>query len=67
MYKVAICDDNCACCSRIEQLVKIAQIIRRGFWIEVFHEDRVLQAFHNGARYDLIFLDIDMRELTEGE
>lgn len=62
MYKVAICDDNCACCSRIEQLVKDnTKSSGEDFEIEVFHGGpEFYKHLHNGARYDLIFLDIDM-------
>ncbi|MBP3322186.1 MAG: response regulator transcription factor [Clostridia bacterium] len=64
--RVAIVDDDCAMTAQLSDLIseELAHLGDRGFKITVFHSgEDFLASFEKGA-FDLIFLDIFMKELT---
>lgn len=66
MVNIAICDDNIAICSEIENiLLKYAQKNSIKFNIDIFYSGEEIYNFlTNGDKYNIIFMDIEMRKLN---
>lgn len=65
MLQIAICDDDLKFTGELETLV-MQEIQKMGILaeIEVFYDGKtLLESIHSGDRYDLIFLDIEMKEV----
>ena len=64
MLKIAICDDEIMIASQIENMLeKISNTIVRKVEIDVFYDGSTLvNHIKEGMRYDLIYLDIEMKK-----
>ena len=66
MFKVAICDDNGAICSEIENILEnffSTELIQ--YEIDSFSSgDELLKELKSNEKYDLIYLDIELAELN---
>lgn len=67
MLRIAICDDEIAMAAKIEDLLYAYQDkddIKK-FEIDVFYDGQTLvNSYENGDRYDLVFLDIEMKTVN---
>lgn len=66
MFKIAVCDDESAICSQIENIiVSNRKSFLKSVEIEVFYSGKDLCEFiEKGHDFDLIFLDIEMDNLS---
>ena len=66
MFKIAICDDEQAICSYIEDIIlEYQREIHVDVEVEVFYSGKDLcRAIDHQQRFDLIFLDIEMNLLN---
>ena len=66
MFKIAICDDEQAICSAIEKIIlKYREESYIGVEIEVFYSgEELCRYIEEQGRFDLIFLDIEMKLLN---
>lgn len=66
MLRIAICDDDKVICQQLEDmLAEIEEEINEQFEVEVFYSGEELYRFLiKDNRYNLIFLDIEMRDLN---
>ena len=64
MISISICDDSSVICGEIEQALKTyARTRMQALEIEIYYSGaRLLQVLRGGKRFDLIFLDIELRE-----
>lgn len=65
MIKIAICDDDTALTSNLEkELLVCAREKKLEFEIDVFSDgDTLMETIHQGVCYDLIYLDVRMKNL----
>lgn len=64
MFRIAICDDDAMVCSYIERII-LRQEPNEKIDIEVFYSGKELCDFiERGYEYELIFLDIEMKEIN---
>lgn len=66
MFQIAICDDEIAICSQLEQtILNYAKIMKESIEVDVFYSGEELYRFlNNGLIYDMIFLDIELKKLN---
>lgn len=66
MFRIAICDDEPAICWQIENLILDGEIADNNeIEVEIFHSGEELCTFiESGRRFDLIFLDIELRQIN---
>ena len=66
MFRIAICDDEAIICSKIEQVIMdYRKISLEEINVEVFTSGEELCHFmKNGEEFDLIFLDIELKEIN---
>lgn len=67
MFKIAACDDEQAVLVELEQIIeKVCKEIFMDIYVETFSSGTALwhEIKHNGGRYDLIFLDIEMEDMN---
>lgn len=66
MIKIAICDDEKEICSKVEStILRFAEEEKIKVEINVFYlAQKLLEHMKNDHRFDLIFLDIEMEQLT---
>lgn len=66
MFNIAICDDQCAICSELENIIlKYQELTMQEIQIEVFYSAEKLSTFmEHDHNFDLIFLDIEMKGLN---
>ncbi len=66
MYRIAICDDETAVCSQIEQMIiDYGKSISEKLEIDVYYSGEELCKFlRSGAEYDILFLDIEFKQLN---
>ncbi|NLJ58944.1 MAG: response regulator transcription factor [Tissierellia bacterium] len=66
MFKIAICDDEKVICQQLNNtLMDIGEKIDEKFQIDEFNSGEELYDFlQKGNRYELIFLDIELREIN---
>ncbi len=63
MFVIAICDDEKAICTQLEQIFE--PYLDRGIYTEVFYNcEDLYDSLDHGAHYDLIFLDIEFRQMN---
>lgn len=63
MFSIAICDDEKAICAQLEQIFQ--EYSDRGIDTEVFFNcEELYDSLARGAHYDLIFLDIEFRQMN---
>lgn len=63
MFSIAICDDEKAICAQMEQIFQ--PYLDRGIETEVFYNcEELYDSLAQGAHYDLIFLDIEFRQMN---
>lgn len=63
MFSIAICDDEKAICAQMEQIFQTYR--DRGIATEVFYNcEELFDSLAQGAHFDLIFLDIEFRQMN---
>lgn len=65
MLRIAICDDDKFCCGELESYVlEYAGMIKEHFEVDVYYSgEELLEDLRKDIKYELIFLDIEMREV----
>lgn len=65
-FKVAICDDEKFIISEIENMLfDFCEKLNAKFDIDVFFDgEELIESYQNGKRYDLLYLDIEMKKLN---
>jgi len=66
MYHIAVCDDEVAICSQIEQMIlNYEKLLSDKIEVEVYYSGEELYNFLiSGVNYDMIFLDIELKILN---
>lgn len=66
MYRIAVCDDEIAVCSKVEQIIiDYGKSISEKMEIDVYYSGEELCKFlRSGAEYDILFLDIEFKQLN---
>ncbi len=66
MFRIAVCDDNCAICSEIENTIEdFFKTETIHYELDIFQSgEELLKELNDHAKYDLIYLDIELAELN---
>lgn len=66
MLRIVVCDDDKICCGEMEScILEYAKNNREKFDVDVYYSgEELLAELKRGIQYDLIFLDIEMKEVN---